>query len=320
MSRSLIALAACILFAGPLSAQQAATSTLKAAQTPPAPQIVVNVPPQPAPTVNVTVPQQPPPQVNVTPQEDEKLALYTLVLAVATVLLAVATFVIALLTKSHGNALEAQNRTLKDQSKQLRRTVDSAEAAAGPIIVPAVIDGANVYAPKGLEFVMGDGFMTPPYTPHTPHLRFMFENHGKTPAFLRVAKYELRLLSEPVKTTPDFEKPRTRQDRDVISGETRYGGDPEAVPDIMEMEFPYALTAEEFVASWSRIKSPGAKRYYFFGSVMYDDIFDYTHTMKFCFKLMHSGGYAARAGGITFKKESRLPDPPEIDEPAAEQA
>ena len=82
---------------------------------------------------------------------------------------------------------------------------------------------------------MGDGFMSPPYEQHTPHLRFVFENHGKTPAFLRLAKYELRSLPEPVRTAPAFEKPTTRQDRDVIAGEKRYGGDSEVDREVMEI-------------------------------------------------------------------------------------
>ncbi len=182
------------------------------------------------------------------------------------------------------------------QGRQLKRTVDSSESAARPILAPRVVGGAKgLYPDKAAEM-------------HTPRLVFMLENHGKTPAILKELRYELRLLVD-LPTVPLWEHPTIRNDRNVISGEARWGE--EKMVEGIVCKFTKSLSRDEIMEATRKI-IPGsadiARRFFFFGRVIYDDVFGDRHTRGFCLKIFQNGSQAVRgSSAYNYSKREKIP-------------
>jgi hypothetical protein len=167
--------------------------------------------------------------------------------------------------------------TLEATSTNARAAKDSADAAvkaAMPILFPFVIDGTKLL-PRGGEDKQY----------FHPKLSFMFENYGKTPAVIISLKFELLVNSGELPEEPPWTHPIRLDERDVIRGETKYGDD--GVSKVLHYTFYRALTDDELfgITMNPTPEWPTPHRYWFYGQVVYDDVFGYQHIKGFVRKV-----------------------------------
>lgn len=194
--------------------------------------------------------------------------------------------------RSAAAAIRAANAAVK--------SVSIAELGVRPIVVPRIVNAKSVYPPNG------------PAPSHAPSIRFCWANHGKTPAFLREAKCELKLLSE-LPETRQWANPMSRVDRTVVAGESD-GDDAAAIRCL----FGRSLTNPEVSLIRAKLTTESQKdglaaRFFFIGNVIYDDVFGNTHETGFCMKIFADGTQAMRGGNVYNYTKTTRPEGIQVD-------
>lgn len=169
------------------------------------------------------------------------------------------------------------------QAWQLKRTVDSSEDANAPYVFPDLVDVFLLVKSAG----------------HKPVLAIKLWNHGKTPAIMKRARFELH-ISDVIIGHPQFtEKVTEFSSNEVISGEQ---------PSHFNWNYVFhrTLTDVEIQQLSKRIEDPPYLRFYLTGEIAYTDFFGYTHTVGCCFKLFANSTYLIKAyPGYAYRRKNK---------------
>ena len=174
-----------------------------------------------------------------------------------------------------------------------RDSADAAVKASMPIIIPLILDSSRL-----LPDMSSENFV--------PELTFALENHGKTPGIVTKLVFEL-CLEQTQPTKPPWINHIRNTDPHVIPGETRQSN---IVP-VVTCKFHRAITKEEISGLKAKISPESPQpRYFFYGYVIYDDVFGYQHIRGVGRKVFHStdGKIAPQAsrGGDAFEYYHRI--------------
>lgn len=172
------------------------------------------------------------------------------------------------------------------QGSQLKRSVDSSERASAPYVFPD-LDEIDLYRND---------------SNHIPRLKIKLWNHGKTPAIMKQARFELHITDQ-LPGNPQFTKNATDfSSHEIISGEQPSSFD-------WEYKFYREISPTESEQLKKNIKDVPFKRVYLTGEIKYDDFFGYTHTIGCCFKLFHTNKYLVKNyPGYAYKDRERSRD------------
>jgi hypothetical protein len=216
-------------------------------------------------------------------ESDQKLANYTEYLATFTLCLVAATVVLAIVAGWQGF--------------QLKRSVDSTEVSNAPYVMPELK-------------LLNDGTKSD----FIPRVEIKLWNHGKTPAIMRSAVFELHLGHNEKDIQKKFTDKRTKFQAHGVIGAERASSMHEWL-----CKFPRALTEGEILKVRKPLEIGDSIRLFLVGQVEYDDFFGYTHKLGYCFKIFRGGKYSNKNyKGISFKQRFRSKKSDEDDEPIAE--
>ena len=166
--------------------------------------------------------------------------------------------------------MEKSLKIADDSARAARESADAAVKATMPILFPLITDGSRLLPAES----------TPIQSRHVPTFRFTLENYGKTPAIIIELKYEL-LLMIGYPSSQLWEHSTVREDREVISGETRFR--PGELARVILYTFHRPITEEEITGLRNdpTPENPNLLRFFFYGQIIYDDVFGYRHIKGF---------------------------------------
>jgi hypothetical protein len=156
-----------------------------------------------------------------------------------------------------------------------KESADAAVKAQMPVIFP-MVTRASMLPPPGWG------------SEHVPTLSLGLFNYGKTPAVIIGMKYEL-IVSVGLPESPPWEHPELREDREVIPPTENN------VVVTIPYTFHRSLTKEEIAGHHMGVEQPGAKRFYLYGEIVYDDVFGYQHVKGFGRKIFPGAGRPPQA-------------------------
>lgn len=179
-------------------------------------------------------------------------------------------------TKWVGGTLKATKDSAAasaDAAKAAKESVMQSEIRSLPIIFPVVINGTRLLPERGLVST----------APFIPGLSFTFENYGETPAI--VVEFKARLcvisLAKDNPDTPDMQTSIPQTERFVIpKGESALNPSKHVKITMAEIE---GISAEQVEQIRAKKDTPGVAclRFYFFGYIIYDDVFGNQHIQGF---------------------------------------
>jgi len=169
---------------------------------------------------------------------------------------------------------EESAKAAQTSADATKESADAAVKSSMPILFPFIIDGSKL---------LPDPSVAEPIT-HRPKLKFILHNYGKTPAIIISIKYELAFANG-LPDVPPWINPDIRTDREVIPGDT--------LRIETAMAFPYSfyrdITPPE-IENARRKPDGQSLRFYFYGELIYDDVFGYRHIKGFCRKVFPNVG------------------------------
>jgi hypothetical protein len=219
----------------------------------------------------------------------EKLSNYTLWLVIATIVLAI----IALW-----------------QGRQLKRTVDTSVIESQPALSPYVVDMEKLHElPKPGVQVTFNGIVI-----FYSSILFIFENYGKTPAIIRRVQADLFLTEKDSLPKVNFHDLPVHHHEEIIQGGTKR--DELGKMAAVDLRKKVEVDNKQFQELLSEAKE-NFRRFFLVGVVIYDDVFGYRHTRRFCRKLRlaHGVRFQAQHGGMAYNsiRRQKIPKKDPLD-------
>lgn len=219
--------------------------------------------------------------------------------AAFTALLAYMVFLQLLWMNRQEKVLSESVGVAKKAADAAKESADAAVKSVMPIIIPLV--------KHSWQLLPQDRSSS---TPHRPAYSFVLENHGKSPAMLVKLVYQLWIGRGEPPTLPPWREGeyKCRTDWEVVPGETRLNPMVATIP----AKFHRDITGEEIaeLASDPTPENPDPLRFFFFGYVIYDDVFGYQHVKGFGRKVFPSTSNEiarqATRGGSTYEYYRRI--------------
>jgi hypothetical protein len=225
---------------------------------------------------------------------DRKLIFWTGVLATATLVLSGITGVLAKYTYNLWNEAKAtserQGREMQESLSIARGAAEAAISEAAPYLYPRVIEW-SLYPDK-----VGDEDAL-----HIPRIGLAFENIGRTPAIMSRVGVRLELIED--ETNLPVPPPLG-----VIPSEERNDAVPagELSKESGTWAFARSINAAEIRKLLANTKGPYL-RFYIYGFVIYEDVFNARTTARFCMKLRTN--WQVIRGGADFNTRKREKNP-----------
>jgi hypothetical protein len=195
-----------------------------------------------------------------------------LVSALSSIVVAGFTWALWVSTQGLWSEAKVAGETARRAADAAARSADAAVKASMPVLFPYVTNMAALHPLEEIEQPLN----------HEAILLIAFDNYGKTPARIWEVRAKLFLtIADALPPEVDLDRLEEFPYQVWVPGDAR-GKNLDT--GALEMRERVHFTPDELRATLSEAVEPRFRRFALIGKVVYDDLFGYRHTSRFCLK------------------------------------